>query len=81
MNTSMTGRLRERSAAHALTKVFVMSAACCALLSGSAGCQAPPARAVRGIEAADSLVTAEFAKDSIGSITVGVIATVMTLES
>ena len=74
MNTSMTGTLRERSAAHALAKLFVMSAACCALLSGSAGCQTPPARAVRGIEAADSIVTAEFAKDSIGSITVGVIA-------
>ncbi|MEP7347918.1 MAG: serine hydrolase domain-containing protein [Gemmatimonadaceae bacterium] len=51
-----------------------MSAACCAFLSGSAACQALPARAVRGIEAADSLVSAEFAKDSIGSITVGVIA-------
>jgi CubicO group peptidase (beta-lactamase class C family) len=47
---------------------------CCTGLVGRAMCQTPPARAVSGIEAADSLIAAEFAKDSIGSITVGVIA-------
>ena len=40
----------------------------------SANGQPSPPRAVKGIAAADSLVSAEFAKDSIGSITVGVIA-------
>jgi CubicO group peptidase (beta-lactamase class C family) len=36
--------------------------------------QARPGRAINGIATVDSLVAAEFAKDSIGSITVGVIA-------
>ena len=71
----MTSRLQKRrTALDARSKMLVMSAACCAFLSGSAVCQTAPARPVRGIEAADSLVSAEFAKDSIGSITVGVIA-------
>lgn len=71
----MTNRLREGSAGRAaLARVLVMSAACCAFLVESAGSQTLPARVVRGIEVADSLVSAEFAKDSIGSITVGVIA-------
>jgi CubicO group peptidase (beta-lactamase class C family) len=71
----MTGSLREGRAAHdALAKALVMSAACCALLGESAACQTATARPVRGIEATDSLVSAEFAKDSVGSITVGVIA-------
>ena len=71
----MTSRLRERSAARdALAKALVISAACCVCLVESAVCQTLPGRAVSGIETADSLVSAEFAKDSIGSITVGVIA-------
>lgn len=71
----MTSRLREGSAARdALAKALLMSAVCCAFLVESAACQTLPARAVRGIETADSLVSAEFAKDSIGSITIGVIA-------
>ena len=44
------------------------------LLVPSAICQTVPASTVKGIEIVDSLVSAEFAKDSIGSITVGVIA-------
>src|ERR1051326_538645 len=40
----------------------------------SAICQTVPARPVKGLAAAASLVSAEFAKDSMGSITVGVIA-------
>jgi len=71
----MTSRLRDGSVARdALAKTLVMSAACCAFLAASAVCQTLPAPTVRGIEAADSLLSAEFAKDSIGSITVGVIA-------
>jgi CubicO group peptidase (beta-lactamase class C family) len=70
----MTNRLRETSATRdALAKALAMSAACCAFLVESVGCQALPAPPVIGIEVADSLVSAEFAKDSIGSITVGVI--------
>src|SRR5689334_24018252 len=63
-----------RSLMAALANVFVPSAACCALLSASALCQTFAGPAPRGIEAADSLVSTEFAKDSIGSITVGVIS-------
>src|SRR5687768_3960583 len=75
MSPSMTSSLPEGSVAcNALAKMLVMAAACCALLVDSAVCQTLPARAVKGIEAADSLIAAEFAKDSIGSITVGVIA-------
>lgn len=51
-----------------------MSVACGAFLVKSAICQTLPARAVQGIGAVDSLVSAEFAKDSVGSLTVGVIA-------
>jgi CubicO group peptidase (beta-lactamase class C family) len=72
MSASMT---REGNAArHVLAKALVASAACCVLVAEGAACQTLPARAVSGIETADSLVSAEFAKDSIGSITVGVIA-------
>lgn len=39
-----------------------------------AASQTAPLRSVMGIAAADSLVSAEFAKDSVGSLTVGVIA-------
>ena len=70
----MTNRLRERNASHhLLAKVCVVSAACCVLLAEGAAGQTLAARAVSGIETADSLLSAEFAKDSIGSITVGVI--------
>ncbi|CAN5794050.1 hypothetical protein BH11GEM1_BH11GEM1_28910 [soil metagenome] len=75
MKTPMTRRLQELSVTlGSLAKALVMSAACCVFLVKSAVCQTLPAGAVRGIEVADSLVSAEFAKDSIGSITVGVIA-------
>jgi CubicO group peptidase (beta-lactamase class C family) len=75
MSTSMTSRWRVASARRdALVKALVISVGCCAFLVESAACQTSPARAVSGIEAVDSLVSAEFAKDSIGSITVGVIA-------
>jgi CubicO group peptidase (beta-lactamase class C family) len=58
----------------ATAKGLLMSVACGIFLTKSAICQTLPARAVNGIGAVDSLVSAEFAKDSIGSITVGVIA-------
>jgi CubicO group peptidase (beta-lactamase class C family) len=75
MSTSMTSGLRKASATRdALVKGLAISAACCAFLVESAGCQALPPPPVAGIEVVDSLVSAEFAKDSIGSITVGVIA-------
>ena len=71
----MTSRLWKWSAlCETAAKALLMSAACGAFLVKSALCQTMPARAVKGIEAVDSLVSAEFAKDSIGSITVGVIA-------
>lgn len=47
---------------------------CSAGLTRNASGQSVPAGAVTGIEAVDSLVSAEFAKDSIGSLTVGVIS-------
>src|SRR5437763_14258909 len=53
---------------------LLIAAGCLGLIVHDAASQAPPARPISGIEAADSLVSAEFAKDSIGSITVGVIA-------
>ena len=53
---------------------LLIAAACGALHVKSANCQPLPPRAIRGISAVDSLVSAEFAKDSIGSITVGVVA-------
>jgi CubicO group peptidase (beta-lactamase class C family) len=52
----------------------VLLALLAALVARSASAQAPPPWALAGLRAADSLVAAEFAKDSIGSITVGVIA-------
>jgi CubicO group peptidase (beta-lactamase class C family) len=51
-----------------------MSFVCGTLLVQSAMGQTLPAPAVKGIGAVDSLISAEFVKDSIGSITVGVIA-------
>ncbi|HEY2850788.1 MAG TPA: serine hydrolase domain-containing protein, partial [Gemmatimonadaceae bacterium] len=47
---------------------------CFALLARSALCQIPAVPPVKGLGAVDSLVSAEFAKDSLGSITVGVVA-------
>jgi CubicO group peptidase (beta-lactamase class C family) len=58
----------------AAAKAALMSVACGTFLVKSAICQTSPARAVAGLGAVDSLVSAEFAKDSIGSITVGVVA-------
>jgi CubicO group peptidase (beta-lactamase class C family) len=51
-----------------------MSVACATLLVKGALGQRSPARAVNGIGTVDSLVSAEFAKDSLGSLTVGVVA-------
>lgn len=71
----MTSRLwKWRALRDAAVKASLMSVACGTFLVESAICQTLPARAVTGIGAVDSLVAAEFAKDSIGSITVGVIA-------
>ncbi|MFN2526574.1 MAG: serine hydrolase domain-containing protein [Actinomycetota bacterium] len=71
----MTSRLwKWRTSRDAAAKALVMSVACGTFLVNSASSQSLPARAVKGIEAVDSLVSAEFAKDSVGSITVGVIA-------
>ena len=71
----MTSRSSTWSAVRdAAANALLMSLACVALLAKSAIGQTSPARAVKGLDAVDSLVSAEFAKDSIGSITVGVIA-------
>lgn len=71
----MTSRLWTWSALRdAAARASLMSVACGAFLVKSAICQTLPARAVQGIGAVDSLVSAEFAKDSVGSLTVGVIA-------
>lgn len=61
------------SVREALAPLLIFATACCALLTTGADCQTLPGQAVKGIEAVDSLVSAEFAKDSIGSLTVGVI--------
>ena len=75
MRTPMTSSPRARTAARdAVAKALVTSAVCCAFLAEAALCQTSPAREPRGIDTADSLISAEFAKDSIGSITVGVIS-------
>lgn len=71
----MTSRLWKWSALRdAAAKALLMSVACGTFLVRIAICQTLPVGAVNGIGAVDSLVAAEFAKDSIGSITVGVIA-------
>ena len=75
MNEWMIGGTSTRRASGPdVARVVVVLAACCTLVVGSAECQALPVQRVTGIEVADSLVSAEFAKDSIGSLTVGVIA-------
>lgn len=63
-----------RGVRDATARALAMSLACGALLAERAACQTVPPRAVTGIEVADSLLSAEFAKDSLGSITVGVVA-------
>lgn len=67
---SSTWAALRRAAAGAL----VISVACGTLLAPGARAQASPAWLAGGLPVADSLVAAEFATDSIGSITVGVIA-------
>jgi CubicO group peptidase (beta-lactamase class C family) len=75
MSKCMTSRLwKWRALRDATAKTLVMSAACGTLLVKSSTCQTLPAGGVKGIAAVDSLISAEFVKDSIGSITVGVIA-------
>jgi CubicO group peptidase (beta-lactamase class C family) len=44
------------------------------VLPASAGSQSPVLHGVPGLVAVDSLVAAEFARDSIGSITIGIVA-------
>ena len=71
----MTSRLWQWSALRDATiKALLMSAACGTFPVKSALSQTLPAVADKAIGAVDSLISAEFAKDSIGSITVGVIA-------
>jgi CubicO group peptidase (beta-lactamase class C family) len=65
---SRWGAVRGRAARAAIC------VACGTSLASGALAQSSPARAVGGIETVDSLVSAEFAKDSVGSITVGVIS-------
>jgi len=62
-----------RASRNAAAKALLMSVGCGVVLVTSAIGQTSPARATKGFEAIDSLVSAEFATDSIGSITVGVI--------
>src|SRR5688572_7450098 len=57
----------------AAARASVLSVACSALPATRADSQRPPERAVAGVAVVDSLVAAEFAKDSVGSITVGVV--------
>lgn len=58
----------------AIAGALVLSLACIASLTSRAPCQPTPARTVSGLRVADSLLSAEFAKDSLGSLTVGVVA-------
>jgi CubicO group peptidase (beta-lactamase class C family) len=71
----MTRRLLKwRALRDAAVKASLVSVFCGTSLVRSAIGQTLPAPAVQGLGAVDSLVSAEFAKDGIGSITVGVIA-------
>ena len=71
----MTSRSWKRTALRdAAAKGLLMSAACGTLVARNAVGQTSSNWTVKGIPAIDSLVSAEFAKDSIGSITVGVIS-------
>ncbi len=65
---------KRRQGRHAAATVLLVIVACSLCLATRASCQAPSARAIQGLEVADSLISAEFARDSIGSITAGVIA-------
>ena len=56
-----------------VVSLLFMGLACVTAVPERATGQALPPRVVTGIEVADSLVSAEFAKDSLGSLTVGVI--------
>ena len=58
---------------HSLARTLAMCVFCCTALAAGAIGQSSSAR-VSGLETADSLLSAEFSKDSIGSITVGIIA-------
>lgn len=57
-----------------LVNVLCMAVASCTVFVERATSQTLPQHLVSGIAVADSLVAAEFAKDSVGSLTVGVIA-------
>jgi CubicO group peptidase (beta-lactamase class C family) len=59
---------------NATAGVLLMALTFGTVLAESATCQTLPPHAVTGIGVADSLVSAEFAKDSLGSLTIGVIA-------
>jgi len=54
--------------------VLIFTAVCCAFPLARAKSQTLPGQVIKGIETVDSLVSAEFAKDSLGSFTVGVIS-------
>lgn len=71
MTSKWSKRTGRRSAG---ARALLMLVTCAALLGGTAYGQAQPARTVQGLEAADSLVSAEFAKDSTGSLTIGVVS-------
>ena len=58
----------------ATAKALLMSVAWGLLGASAAVGQTPSTWTVRGLETVDSLVSAEFAKDSIGSITIGIIS-------
>lgn len=71
----VTGRIKKGNAERwTVVGALWISVAYAAILGSSAECWASPARPVQGLAAVDSLVSAEFAKDSTGSITVGVIS-------
>jgi hypothetical protein len=55
-------------------KALLLAAGCTAFLATTSPGQAAPAWQESGIRVADPLVSAEFAKDSVASVTVGVIA-------
>jgi CubicO group peptidase (beta-lactamase class C family) len=75
MSGPMTnGFLAWNATRDAAIKALLMSVACVIVLVASAVGQTSPALPIKDIDAIDSLVSTEFAKDSLGSITVGVIA-------
>jgi len=74
MSASPTASLLRRSRVGTLAQLLILPAAFVGVLAAMAEAQTRPGPTLKGIEVVDSLVSAEFAKDSIGSITVGVIA-------